>query len=308
MPNSSTKLTTIAKFSQQLKDKFQQKHQTAQAWFKSKSVEIPDFRRASQQMLAAASLAGAIAMTNPSVNQRVVSDLLKENQNSSHHELVAQLTSEEYDTVIIKLQAAAKMPPGHLPQDDELYLEQQLSDILGFGVTAQLDGNRLNHTVGTMGGEQHLRRFPGDSLDQHDAYLESGIAPNRGAFGWFTQNGELTQQAINREKYYFAVQTLYLPDWNTKHPQLKEWYKFRKMIVINPAERIAMVGVVGDAGPAAWVKKQFGGSPEIIREGKIWSPNSKGRVILLFIDDPEERVPLGFINLDDLRPAVLAQK
>jgi hypothetical protein len=73
------------------------------------------------------------------------------------------------------------------------------------------------------------------------------------------------------------------------------------MIVINPAERLAVVGVVGDAGPAMWVKKQFGGSPEVIREGKIWSPKSRGKVILLFVNDPEDKVPLGPINLDELK-------
>jgi len=55
------------------------------------------------------------------------------------------------------------------------------------------------------------------------------MAPNRGAFGWFTENGQLTEKAVQQEKYYFAVQTLYLPDWNTNHKELKPWYKFRKM-------------------------------------------------------------------------------
>lgn len=123
------------------------------------------------------------------------------------------------------------------------------------------------------------------------------MAPNRGAFGWFTENGSLTDQAIQQEKYYFAVQTLYLPDWNANYQNLKPWYKFRKMIVINPAEQVAVVGVVGDAGPAQWVKKQFGGSPEIIREGKIWSPKTRGRVMLLFVDDPYDQVDLGPISL-----------
>ena len=172
--------------------------------------------------------------------------------------------------------------------------------MLGFNVTAELEGHRLNHSIGIMGGEQHLYRFPTDTLSGHELFQEAGIAPNRGAFGWFTENGELTEKAIEMEKYYFAVQTLYLPDWNSNYQELKPWYKFRKMIVINPADEIAVVGVVGDAGPAQWVKKQFGGSPEIIREGKIWSPEAKGRVILLFVDDPEDKVPLGPIDLSSM--------
>jgi hypothetical protein len=107
----------------------------------------------------------------------------------------------------------------------------------------------------------------------------------------------LTPEAIIREKYYFTVQTMYLPTWNTDHDSLKPWYKFRKMVMVNPAEEIAVVGVVGDAGPAMWVQKQFGGSPEVIREGKVWSPKSQGHVLLYFVDDPENKIPLGPIDL-----------
>lgn len=211
--------------------------------------------------------------------------------------LSKQISVEEHQAIMTKLQSFVQQPVGHLDRDNELYMEQQLSDMLGFDVTAELDGHRLNHSIGIMGGEQHLRRFPSDSLDQHDAYRESGIAPNRGAFGWFTEGGQLSDQAILREKYYFAVQTLYLPDWNSNHADLKPWYKFRKMIAINPVDQVAVVGVVGDAGPAQWVQKQFGGSPEVIREAKIWSKGARGRVILLFVDDPEDTIPLGPIQL-----------
>lgn len=216
---------------------------------------------------------------------------------SEEESLSAQITQEEHDEIVAKMVGFVNRAPGHLEREEELYLEQQLSDMLGFTVTAELEGNRLNHSIGIMGSEQHLMRFPGDDLSQHDAYREAGIAPNRGAFGWFTQNGQLTEEAIMREKYYFAVQTLYLPNWNETYKTLKDWYKFRKMIVFNPSEGVAVVAVVGDAGPAQWVKKQFGGSPEVIREGKIWSPKAHGRVLLWFVDDPENRVPLGPISL-----------
>ena len=90
---------------------------------------------------------------------------------------------------------------------------------------------------------------------------------------------------------------MYLANWNQDYPELKPWYKYRKMIMINPSEQMAVVGVIADAGPAAWVQKQFGGSPEVIREGKVWSNNSRGRVILLFVDDPNDEIPLGPIDI-----------
>lgn len=256
-------------------------------------VKKLNLRTTSQQLLAALSLAGQIALNQPNEEGKTPQAMAMEQPD----DLTSQVTAEEYQEIMAKMVGYANRAPGHLDQEEELYLEQQLSDMLGFQVTAELEGNRLNHSIGVMGGEQHLKRFPGDTLDQHDAYQEAGIAPARGAFGWFTEDGQLTEQAIQREKYYFAVQTLYLPNWNEQHQDLKPWYKFRKMIVINPAEGVAVVAVVGDAGPAKWVKKQFGGSPEVIREGKIWSPKTHGKILLLFVDDPEDRVPLGPIKL-----------
>lgn len=302
----SPKLQVLKNFSSKIQERFKNQHAHAHQWLQDRAVQVNDFRELSQKALAAASLAGSIAInSHGTVNHQVWADMLQQ-ENEEQKALSAELTGEEFDLVVQKLRAATSLPPGHLPEDDELYLEQQLSDLLGFEVTAELDGNRLNHSVGIMGGEQHLRRFPNDSLEQHDAFRESGIAPNRGAYGWFTENGELTEKAVQREKYYFAVQTLYLPDWNTNYKTLKDWYKFRKMIVINPAENLAVVGVVGDAGPAAWVKKQYGGSPEIIREGKIWSPATKGKVLLFFVNDPSDNIPLGVIDLESLRPTLLA--
>jgi hypothetical protein len=280
-----------------VKQRFHSNHTKASAWFKKKSFDVDQLRTTSQQLLAAATIMGGVALHQPV--DVMLQQQLEQSQNTQNDDskALAELSLEEHQAILNKMRDFAQRPPGHLQEQEELYLEQQLADMLGFSVAAELDGHRLNHTIGIMGGEQHLKRFPGDTLDQHDAFHEAGMAPNRGSFGWFTENGVLTEKAIQREKYYFAVQTLYLPDWNSNHQNLKPWYKFRKMIAINPAEELAVVGVVGDAGPAKWVNKQFGGSPEIIREAKIWSSNSRGRVILFFVDDPDDTIPLGVINL-----------
>ncbi len=279
----------------EIKAGFADRHHDFLDWMKQHELSLEDVRLMSQQVLAAISFAGSVALNTPQESQKVQQVQALETEEDR---LLASVSAEEHEAIMEKMRNSVQLPAGHLERDSELYLEQQLSSILGFEVVAELEGQRLNHTIGIMGGEQHLRRFPQDSVAQHDAYQEAGIAPNRGAFGWFTEGGELTEQAIQREKYYFAVQTLYLPEWNTQYQTLKPWYKFRKMVVINPAENKAVVGVVGDAGPAAWVQKQFGGSPEVIREGKIWSPKARGRVMLFFVDDPNDEVPLGPIDLE----------
>lgn len=302
-PAAESKIEIVRRVCAEARQRFESKHQDLIAWMKEHDIAFSDVRGVSQQLLAATSFAGAVAMNTPESMIDVPQIQARE---TVEDELLAVVSQEEHDEIMKKISSIVQMPPGHMEQETELYLEQQLSEILDFEVTAELDGQRLNHSIGIMGGEQHLFRFPGDSLGQHDAYQEAGIALNRGAFGWFTQGGELTQKAIAREKYYLAVQTLYLENWNTDHKTLKPWYKFRKMVVINPAEKIAVVAVVGDAGPAAWVQKQFGGSPEVIREGKIWSPKSRGRVLLLFVDDPEDKIPLGPISLETTQQVLAA--
>ena len=256
-------------------------------------------KNGSQQLVAGLAVAGQMAMMNPHISNELLADkaIYAKTGREKNDDLAFDLSATEYQEIIAKLNSYVNGPAGHLETESQLYLEQQLSLIFGFDVRYELDGKKLNHSIGIMGAEQHLMRYPGDTLDQHDAYREAGMAPKRGAFSWFTEAGELTEEAVLREKYYFAVQLMYLPNWNQDYPELKPWYKYRKMIMINPSEQLAVVGVVADAGPAAWVQKQFGGSPEVIREGRVWSNNSRGRVILLFVDDPSNEIPLGPIDI-----------
>jgi hypothetical protein len=247
--------------------------------------------------LAGLAMASQVALHGPTPGGQTIAQPGQQ-LDEQEKQLALDLTYDEHQTVLNKLVSYVNLPAGNLDTDSELYLEEQLSEMLGFPVRAELAGHRLNQSIGIMGSEQHLLRYPGDTLAEHDAYQEAGIAPNRGAFSWFTENGQLTEEAVQREKYYFAVQLMYLPDWSEQASVLKPWYKYRKMVVINPSEQVAVVGVVADAGPALWVQKQFGGSPEVVREGKIWSPKTRGKVMLLFVDDPDDSIPLGPISLD----------
>lgn len=295
---SAAKLQILEDHYQQLKQRFLSAYPQVKDWLLQQQLELEQLQTFPQHLLTVGAMAGSLWLNQ--VNEGKMIRQIQAAESQEDLALMQKIKAEEQQAILEKLQSLVQQPAGHLNPQDELYLEQQLSDMLGFEVTAELDGHRLNHSIGIMGGEQHLKRFPTDTIEQHDAYQESGIAPNRGAFGWFTESGQLTPEAIAREKYYFAVQTLYLPDWNSNHAQLKPWYKFRKMIVINPADQVAVVGVVGDAGPAQWVKKQFGGSPEVIREGKVWSRAARGHVMLFFVDDPEDKIPLGPIDMSTL--------
>lgn len=185
-----------------------------------------------------------------------------------------------------------------LTTEEEDTIHRILQSELQLNAQAELDGKRLNVSYGKMGYEQHLLRYPGDSLAQHKSVLSAGIAPKRGAFGYFANNtAEFTPEIEKREEYYFAVQTFLAPGWRENIYQLKDWFKFRKMIAVNPKTGDAVVGVIGDAGPAVWTGKVFGGSPEAMRDLKLDKGMRNGEVILFFVDDPENKIPLGPIDL-----------
>lgn len=191
--------------------------------------------------------------------------------------------------------------PSQIDRSREKQLEKKVQDAYGIPAKVSLEGERLNLVYGLIGIEQHLRRYPGDTISEHGTLAEQreGMAPGLGAWGYFAQSKkDLDQSLIETEKWYVVAQTLYLPDWNTRQPFLKDWYKYRKMIVVNTENGRAVVGAIADAGPAAWTGKHFGGSPEVMRElgGQRYT---KGKVLFMFVDDPENKIPLGPVALND---------
>lgn len=201
-----------------------------------------------------------------------------------------------------------------LPKDVEKLTDEQDQTIialikkdLGIDVKAEIDNKRLNRTYGVIGGEQHLYRYPGDALQNHarDAqdwamYGGSGIAPGLGAYGYFAPSKEaMTPEIEMRERYYLAVQTFLSPGFAERVGEYRDFYRFRKMLVINPKTGQAVVAVIGDAGPAEWTKKHLGGSPEVMHELGLAGGPRKGPVLYYFVDDPENKIPLGPINLTE---------
>jgi len=174
-----------------------------------------------------------------------------------------------------------------LTQDEEKEITKALSSSFNLPLTEELDGNRLNEIYGYTGAEQHLYRWPGDNLHQHDLQ-QSGIAPLKGAFGYF-DNAE-------QEKYYVAIQLHELPNWNSEWVTLKPWYKFRKVFVYNPDNGKGVIAVIGDSGPSKYTGKTFGGSPEVMNYLERVDGRQKGKVVILFVDDPSNQFALGPID------------
>lgn len=278
---------------QQLQQNFQKKHPHAHNFFLESGIDLGHIRQHSTKLLTAGTMMGAVLLMPPGdltislpSLPEVVSRTFGAPQDVSSQETRVFL-AEQLKKVIPKL-----VCPLSFEQERQIgFLVEKLT---GIRARASLEGEHLNVCFGLIGAEQHLKRYPGDTLSQHEQFQKSGVAPGLGAWGYFAKSqAELTPADINREKYYVAVQTLYLPDWNRRVGYLRDWYKYRKVLVLNPQNGQSVVAVIADAGPAAWTGKHFGGSPEVMAHLELNKGMQKGPVLVFFVDDPENKVPLG---------------
>lgn len=214
---------------------------------------------------------------------------------------------QEVDKNVFLISDIAKILPKDVkPLDAEE--EQKISDILsrtyGIKVTPELSGKRLNRSYGFIGAEQHLARYPGDTLSTHfdseedsRMYWQSGMAPGLGAWGYFVSSGNsLSQLDKDRERYYIAVQTFLSKDFNSRFAEYRDFYKYRKMLVVNPNNGRAIVADIADAGPGESTGKHLGGSPEVMHYLERVDGSLKGPVLYFFIDDPDDKIKLGPIR------------
>lgn len=282
--------------------KLKLKHPHLIDFFSQKALPLSKLREHSAKVIAAGALAGSLALSPPA------------------YAAAPSLPPPVFNSLL----AASAV----IPENPEVYLARELKEILparptplmsavekniglmferlsGIKARGTLESEHLNTTYGFIGYEQHLPRFPGDTVAGHNEFQEAGITPGLGAWGYFAPTrSALTPELIQKEKYYAVVQTLYLPDWERRLKYLRDWYKHRKVVIINTDNGKAVVAAVADSGPAAWTGKHFGASPEAMNV--LGGPRfRKGPVVLFFVDDPENKVPLGPVEYDKLaRPEV----
>lgn len=248
--------------------------------------------------LAVGALGGLILLTTPAIGLLPAPHLLAQN---------SEIIKEEDQNRLLAAKLEGKLPEEIRPltAEEEEEIATILSKNFGFEVVAAIDGIRLNRSFGVIGGEQHLYRFPGDILFKHldnatewAMYGPAGIAPSLGAWGYFAPSekefGEINKL---REKYYLAVQTFLSPGFAENVKKFRDFFKFRKMLVVNPETGQAVVAIVADAGPATWTGKHLGGSPEVMHHLGLSTGPRSGTVLYFFIDDSQDQVPLGPIKV-----------
>lgn len=259
-----------------------------------KDFTLGKIREKSAKILGAGIVTGSfiLGLPQPEFNLPAPQELIEYVRSFRQGQLDLEKSHSDVSKALLSILPNKPRP---LTRNEEKLIEKILSYYLDFNVKATLEGEHLNTIYGYVGLEQHLIRYPGDTLSQHTEgeAQRAGIAPGLGAWGYFAYaKDELTKELEEIEKWYAVVQTLYLPDWNTRQPYLKNWYKYRKVLLVNPNNGKVVVASVADSGPAAWTGKQFGASPEamLYLGGERYT---KGDILVFFIDDPENNISFG---------------
>jgi len=282
-----------------LRKKWTSRHKSVQEQLWARHAESMHWLVNNTRLIGAGSVGGMMLLSSP----------------AAHHLLLAHNPGST-DSAFMNLDASTFLSSdlySLLPKDEVRSLTAQeenkvamiLSRDFGFAVSASLDGKQLNTTYGYIGAEQHLARYPGDTLYTHfdnayenAHYADSGMAPGLGAWGYFASSkDEMTSEENMEEKYYVAVQTFLAPGYADDPTGYNNFFKFRKMLVVNPENGRAVVAVIGDAGPAPWTGKQLGGSPEVMEYLQRVDGAQKGPVLYFFIDDKNNTVPLGPVTM-----------
>lgn len=279
-PARSPLLTVLTQKRDLARTEFGRKHAFAQKWLEERGLTLTRLRQHSARLLTGATLSSALLLGSPTLTQ--VGKLPAHTSMVSQPQLLAKLHTSTGKS---------------LTPDEETELLTTITQLYGVSAAFELDRNRLPRYIGKMGLEQHLVRHPGDSISQHGEFLETGMAPARGAFGYFAENGKSQKDLASQERYYIVLQTFLIQNWNRDWTTLKDWYKFRKFLVINSQTGKAVVACLGDSGPAMWTEKQFGGSPEVMAALGYYPKATRGDVFIVFLDDPGDTVPLGPVSL-----------
>jgi len=279
-----------------LAEKWTKKHQDLSKNVAKKHKKSYEWLTNNSKQLAVGSLSGLLLLTTPAGTIAERSTQVAE----------AQIPSIDSKTFLTSnLSGIVPQDVRPLTEDEENKIGELLSKSYGFKASATLNDLRLNRSYGLIGAEQHLARYPGDNMGSHfegnsedsAKYHSSGMAPGLGAWGYFaTSRSSLTEEDTMKEKYYIATQTFLAPDYNQRVGEYRDFFKYRKMLVVNPHNGKAVVAVIGDAGPAQWTGKHLGGSPEVMKHLERVDGSARGPVLYFFIDDPDDTIPLGPIE------------
>ena len=131
----------------------------------------------------------------------------------SNKSVVESSTPKTKEQIISELKIILPEAVEPLNDKQETIISSLFSEYFKIPVSAKFGDKRLNRSYGIIGAEQHLMRYPGDTMDSHfqtdeeaEKFYSSGMAPGRGAWGYFASSlYELSKTDIKREKNYISL-------------------------------------------------------------------------------------------------------
>lgn len=199
------------------------------------------------------------------------------------NEPLQAINRSERSVIFDKLSHINSQPIVSIKQETLLYLEQQLSDIYGLVLTAESSLGSLPYLVGQIEAQAHLKSSPTDILTDHQTIVEAGLRTQRSYFGWQSEN------------YGVALPLHELPRWQTISDQEKKHFAENLVLVINPVTEKALLAKIVDVGPYHTRRYQFGGTPQLVKDGGFWSPGCNGLAAIFFLDSPATNHKTGLL-------------
>src|SRR3972149_11405357 len=160
------------------------KHPHVKKILAKKNLDLGNIRQHSAKLIGAGAIASTLLL------QPVVAKLLPISTAPTNIINVAKVNPQEVLLNDIKPILPDKIKP--LTSEQEKKLEVIFKSVINIPAKATLEGEHLNTTYGRIGAEQHLRRYPGDTVSNHGTgtVLNEGMAPGLGAWGYFAPSKE----------------------------------------------------------------------------------------------------------------------
>lgn len=201
--------------------------------------------------------------------------------------VIASVATEEVRELFIKLRSI--ITNHQLWQDNvmRLYLEQHITDLVGYSVTSQIDQVMIPVWHGRVMAISHQKRSLADTLVQHRSHLEAGLSRDRLPLSSIHQPDDL----IGLEQYAVHYPLWLLQSYQTSPTQAFDQIRQYKWLLINPVAEKLVVGETAGVLPPTH-RYGVGLSPELVRLGRFWWPGMSGDTLCLLID---QHTPSGLL-------------
>jgi hypothetical protein len=210
---------------------------------------------------------------------------------------VPTLPSEETFSILEKVNQLSKLPGLTFDKETQLYLEQQLEDVLGFGISTSIDSLTLPFNKGRVESLSHLYFKPGLLLPTFSKTREAGLDDRRPAFGWYMQSPLTSQSPSDYPLYWVSLPLRLMVDPTQTLAEAKQAVYKKKVVVINPSEALFAIAEIMNDYTDASHKYQLGASPAVIRDGLFWSPENAGSMMIFFIPESSNAPKPGVYSL-----------